>query len=124
MTKKKTWLAAAIIAVMLATAGFAYWMFQPSKPPDVFAGFKLMDVPRDDVKIGSVWQQDVGPIRPPKAIPQLQTRSLSEREMIGASRYNAAIAGNLASRISARVSGSAELAQTIKIKRMSLVTVA
>jgi hypothetical protein len=124
MAKKKTWITVAVVAVILASVGFMYLSFHPSKPPDVFAGFKLMDVPRADVKIGSLWQQDVGPIRPPKAIPQLQTRSLSESEMKGASKYNATIAGNLANRISATVTGSADLAQTIKVKRMSVATVA
>src|SRR5262249_12675387 len=124
MAKKKTWIGVAIVGVMLAAVGFVYLSFQASKPHDVFGGFKLMDVPRADVKIGSLWQQGVGPIRPPKAIPQIQTRSLSESEMKDASKYNATIAGNLAKRINAKVAGSAELAQTVKVKRMSLSTVA
>jgi hypothetical protein len=92
---KKVVMTTAFLLSFLALGIAMFLYFWPKKgttDDGPLAGFKVVNLPRTGVDIGSVWTQGIGPIRQSAAIPRLQSRSLQSSEIKSAQTFDASVA--------------------------------
>jgi hypothetical protein len=92
--------------------------------PDPLAKFTVMNLPRSYLDVGALWTQGIGPTRGSGNIPRVVTRSLHESEISTVANLDASILAKLARSLDLIASGSTQLAKTVTLKGLTIVTVA
>jgi hypothetical protein len=121
---RTTWITVVGITLVAGVIVLIVWHFGSPPVDDPLAGFTLLDLPRADVKLGSIWTDGVGPTRRLTDVLQTTTRSLDADQIRAVGRVHAGIFASLAKSLHLSVSGSREASRLLKLKGLAIETVA
>jgi hypothetical protein len=87
---------------------------------ELFAGFKVMDLPRSEVPIGAVWTQGIGPVGVAPKNATSVARSLDNSQIESSDTFRASVIASLFRKIGWDSSGDLERERDLRLEHMTL----